>query len=424
MVKNVIPYSLLLIFFIAYFFISLPYYSGDIKNHLAWGKSIAELGTYGFFERTFPGFSYPTYPPFISALFALSYILYQFVMNLTQFLNQTIFFFPSKLIWFFQWENTEIVFLKLSGIIPVMLLGICINLFWPLIRKEAVLRNKYLIWLAVFLNPAIIYISGVWGQTDVLQNVLMLFSFYFLFKKRIWTSAFFAGLALLSKQTVLIIFGVYLLTTLKLFGIKKMLAAVLISGALFFLGYIPFYGLSFEKPLVHYFNSIRLVDFGVAENAINAWGALYSFKDASSNQTFFFISFDLWGYLTFLIFVFPLTLIFWFRRFQHERFFHYLFLVSIIYFFVFTRMHERYLIGAVIFSTFLLLFRKRIYLLNFLFFSFLHFVNLYRGLYQPDFPVISLMARSNAFLTILVVGYLAVIIYNYYQYVKDGFKKD
>lgn len=423
MAKNVFPYSLLFIFFIAYFLVSLPYYSGDIKNHLAWGRSIAEFGTYGFFERTFPGFSYPTYPPLISAFFALSYVLYAGVMLLIHFLNQTVSFFPSGLVWFLQWENMEIAFLKLAGIIPVMLLAICISLFWRLFKDEVVLRDKYLIWLAVFLNPAIIYLAGVWGQTDVLQIVLMLFSFYFLFKKRVWMSAVFAGLALLSKQTVLIIFGVYLLSTLKLFGIKKMLGVVLISAGVFYLGYLPFYGLSLDKPVVHYFNSIRLVDFGVAENAVNLWGAMFNFKDASSNQKFFSIPLDFWGYLMFLILVAPLTLVFWFRRFDYEKFFQYLFLIFIIYFFVFTRMHERYLIPAVIFSTVLLLFKKRIYLINFVFFSLLHFINLYRGLYQPEIPIISQAVRSNEFLTILVVGYLVLIIYNYYLYVKDEIKK-
>lgn len=407
-----------ILIFVSYFLISIPYYSGDIKNHLAWGKSIAEIGAYGFFERTFPGYSFPTYPPFVTLLFALSYFLYQFALFIIQFLNASLAFFPSKLVWFFQWENTEIAFLKLSGIIPVILLGVLFLSFWKLFKDEIVLKDKFLIWVVILLNPAMIYIAGVWGQTDALQNLLILTAFYFLFKKKIWVGAVFSGLALLSKQTVLIIFGVYLLTTLKLYGIRKLFITLVIAALVFYLGYLPFYGLSLDKPVIHYFNSIRLVDFGVAENAVNLWGALFNFRDASSNQTFLSISLDNWGYIMFLVLALPLTFLFWIRKFEYRGFFLYMFLISIIYFFVLTRMHERYLIPSVVFATILLSFGIK-YWINLIFFSLLHFLNLYRGLFQPDIPYLSILVRDQTFLNILVVGYILLIVYNYYLFVKN-----
>jgi hypothetical protein len=87
--------TFLLIAFMIYFLISLPIYSGDVKNHVAWGQSLLELGPYNFFDRTFPGYSFPTYPPLIMISFALSWGIYQLAMGATYFLNSFLPIFPS-----------------------------------------------------------------------------------------------------------------------------------------------------------------------------------------------------------------------------------------------------------------------------------------------------------------------------------------
>lgn len=418
MIKKITWIFFYFLVFLAYFLISLPYYSGDIKNHLAWGKSIVEFGTYGFYDRTFPGYSFPTYPPLITLLFGLSFWFYQLVLNLANHLNLSLGVFPSRIIWFMEWENTLIAFIKLSGTIPVIILGYLLVRFSKIFNKEIIVKNRKLPLAILFLNPAVIYLAAIWGQTDILQNLLLLLAFYFLFIKKLWPSFIFAALAILSKQTILILWGVYFVTLFKLDGFKKMLDGILVNLAVFYLAYLPFHDLSITWPIWFYRYNMTLVDFGVAENALNLWGFLYNFKSASSNQLFLSLPLDIWGYLMLAVLSIPLLTVFWFRKFSYQKFFQLLFLISIIYFFVLTRMHERYLIPAVIYSAMLILFGKK-YWISFIFFSLLHFLNLYKGLTEPNISFLTAIVKSTMALNILVLGYFILIIYNYYLYIKN-----
>lgn len=394
--------------FVIYFFLSLPFFSGDVKNHLVWGESILREGSLGFYEREFHDFSFPNYPPLSMGLFTLSLLFFKLTVNIVNFLNSSLGVFPSNLIYFFQWENTLISYLKLPAILPVLGIGYIIYLFKP--------KLKYVLFY--LFNPAIIYLAVIWGQNDLLQFFFIIFAFYLLFKKRLLLSYIAAGLAILSKQTALVLWVVFLITVFKMEGLKKVIQAFLITVALFYLTYLPFHQLSLTWPFEFYNKTlIYSTGFLVSDNAINLWGVVFNFQKVDASQNIFLMPWVNWGYLLFALIFIPLTITFIKKKFGMERLFFYSFLVSILYFFTLTRMHERYLIPAVIFSSILILFNKK-YWINLVFFTLLHFLNLYRGLYQPSILFLDPLVNSLVVLQMLVMGYFLMIVYNVILFVK------
>lgn len=423
-----IPFiGFLIIAFCLYFLISLPIYSGDVKNHVAWGESLFKLGSNGFFDRTFPGYSFPTYPPLVMFSFAISFGIYQAFLGMIYFLNSSLAIFPSNVVFWIEWENVVISFLKLPGLIgAVAFAGI---LPWILKKsgEKLLIKNKYVVASLVLLNPAVVYVASVWGQTDMVQNLFLLLAIGCLFVKRIWLGFIFAGVALMTKHTILLLWGVYMFYVFKEYGFRQTLKAVLVSVGVFYLSYLPFHSLSLTWPVRFYYSNFTLVDFGVAENALNIWGMIVDFGLNSPAKSWMGISYDLIGYLLFLIPVLPLTIVFFIKKTSLYQFFYYLFLISGFYFFFFTRMHERYMIPVVLFATILVCINigKRGNAgnwLNLVFFTFLHFINVYRGLFQPYIPLIYELTKSNQFLLGLVIGYAILLVYNFVVFLKELLK--
>ncbi|MEK6882180.1 MAG: hypothetical protein AABY22_21360 [Nanoarchaeota archaeon] len=89
-------FSFLIYFFIfgIFFVMSLPYYSGDVKNHVIWAQSILDQGIVGFYERYFHDYAFQSYPPISTGLFVVSLGLYNLLYNLIHFLNIQIPVFP------------------------------------------------------------------------------------------------------------------------------------------------------------------------------------------------------------------------------------------------------------------------------------------------------------------------------------------
>lgn len=415
--KLLIKILICVVLFKFYFLISLFDYSGDVKNHVAWGKSIVEFGTYEFYSRTFPGFSFPTYPSFIMLFFGFCYFIYQFTVSGIWFLNNTIGFFPSPLVHFFEWENVLISYLKIPGFLGTILSGWVIYKFFELFKKNQI-KKKIIITALFLFNPAVLYITSVWGQTDLLQYGFILLALYLLFKEKFWWAVFAGSLALLSKNTAIILWGVFILTLLWQKGFKKAVQAILGTILIFYLFYMPFHSLSFTWPIAFYIESFSIVNFLLHENAINLWAYISNFQSVDSTQRFLIFSYDLWGQLLFGLISAPLTILLLWRKLKYETFFHYLFIISITYFFFLTRMHERYLIPAVMFGAITIFFGKKYYL-SYLFISGLHFINLYRGLFVPSNDFLSMLGRNITFLNGLVIVYGAIIVFNVYLFIKN-----
>lgn len=409
--------------FLAYFFISLPDYSGDIKNHVIWGKSILHEGTYGFYDRVFPGYSFPTYPPFVMLLFAISFGLYELSVFLAAYLNANFGLFPSNLIHFLNWENVRIAYLKLPGVISTILMSVLVYKFWEIEKEKSAVKNGVWLLLLFLINPAVIYLSAVWGQTDVLQYLFIILAIYFAHKNRIVLSYLCAVLGILSKQTVVVLWALYFLYIFKQYGFKKMIYGGVLNLVIFYLAYFIFQPPSLYWPIKFYQANFELVNFLLVENSYNLWTFIFGFASVDSGKMFSGISLDVWGYVLFLVFAAPLTLKFYFGKFSLEKLFQFLFLISLTYFFFLSRMHERYLTPAIIFGTILAMYSKK-YWLPLGFFSALHFLNLYRGLYVPQIHYLREVVDNLLFVRIMILIYGSLLIFFIVDFLKIRLNRD
>ncbi len=410
--SNSLIFLLLLISLIIFFMLSVPYYSGDVKNHIFWGRSILEEGPADFYGRDMQGWSYPNYPPVSMLSFAASVWLYDFTKSTFFTLNSTPLF-PSDLIPWIEFDNVYISFLKIPAILPFVLSGWFIFLFGRLFKKNV---KQSLLYLVLFLlNPGLIYLAVLWGQNDFMQVLFILGALYFLLKEKFILSYIFAALAILSKQTVLMVWGVFLITVYKMNGIQKSLTALLTSIIVLWLAYLPFNTTGILWPFTYYNETLKSTGFLVADNAINFWGAYSNFQNLDAAEKLFILSYEKWGFLIFGLLFLPLVIKYLKTKFSYELLFSFIFLSSIAYFFILTRMHERYLFIGVVFAHLMVMVSKK-YWYNLLFFTILYFLNLYRGLYQPDLPILPDLLRNNTFLISLVVAYVGLLIHNYYYF--------
>ena len=171
-----IRYLLLFAFVLRLLFVYFQY-SGDIGNHLAWGRGALE-GTLGFFHKSFPGFNQPNYPPITILLFSLSAWFYQFMQTLVISINQAVLLFPSKIVPLMETLNMQAAFIKLPAILADLGIGWLIYKLAPVKKKSSRLIASSL----YLLNPAVIYISTVWGQIESIPIFFTLLSLYILKK--------------------------------------------------------------------------------------------------------------------------------------------------------------------------------------------------------------------------------------------------
>lgn len=410
--QKIVVGTILLILFFVFFLLSVPYYSGDVRNHIFWGKLILDEGPAGFYQKDMDIWSYPNYPPVSMLSFAAAVWIYERTNSFFWALNN-LPLFPSSLIPWLESPNVYIAFLKIPAIIPFLLSGAFIFSFSRFFKKN--LKQSLLQMLLFLINPGFIYLAVIWGQNDFAQILFILGAFYFLLADKNILAYLFAALSILSKQTVLIIWGLFIITVFKIKWIPQSLLALLVSLLVIWLLYLPFNISGPSWPFAYYNETLKSTGFLVADNAINIWGMYSDYDQLDAGQNDFIFTYEYWGFILFAITFLPLLFKFLKTKFSAELLFYFLFMSSIIYFFVFTRMHERYLFFGVVFAH-LLFIVKRKYWPNLFFFSGLYFINLYRGLLQPDFPYLVDLLKNRFFLNWLVVVYFAFIIYNYYCY--------
>lgn len=401
--------------FLLYFILAIPYYSGDVKNHAAWAISFLN-NPLGFYDREISGFYTPNYPPLTIWLFAIGENLYQITKQWIWYLNTTLPFFPSSLVLFWEWENIRYAFLKLPAILANILLAYGIYLLVPIIKKGAS-RNLSLLAAGLFLfNPASIYLSALWGQIDLLPIAFFILSFYTMFKSKVYLSAIFMILALLSKQTVVIFLTLYMYLILKRFNLSMMGKALALMLGLFYLAFLPFHQFSLTWAPQFYLSTFSSVALTVGENVFNLWGLLFDFKKGISDQQFFlFLNYYQWGISLMAIFLLVPIYTFFKKDLSVKRLMMLFFLISLIYFFFLTRLHERHLAPAAVFGTLLVVTDKR-YWISLIFISFLFLLNMYNGSFQPNIKIFNLAVSSIIFLKFLVVGYFLIILYNLYLF--------
>lgn len=362
-------------------------YSGDIGNHVAWGRGVLE-GTFGFFNRKFPGYNDANYPPITIYLFGLSAWLYQISGQLVTFLNQAIRIFPSGLVHLMPTLNMQSAFMKLPAIFAD--LGIAWLIYQLLPEKKN--KTKLILTSLYLFNPAVIYISTIWGQIESLPIFFILLSFYFLslFEKKqktkinadtwYYLSHLSFIFAALSKQTALWLLPIMLIVWFKKTNVINFLKGLFVQLIAFVLLYFPF-TLNLIEPFKIYLQTLSGSTTLAAESVWNIWHFLLP-PNAEDSILFLGLSIRLWSIL-FLAAIYLFICLKLFLNFKKEDFYNSLFILSLAAFFVQTRVHEKHLFPAL---AFLLLVGSPKKINKYLFFTILSvylMLNLYQSLGLP-----------------------------------------
>lgn len=328
----------------------LPGFKIDVEAWFAWALRLNEVGFANFYSsEVFTVFA-PGY------LYILS--LLGFIKNLLNIDNQLFF---------------QIV--KLPSIISEIILAI---LVYKEVKRYSNINLAYLISLAIILNPGFIFNSSIWGQTDGVLTLFLFLTIYFLEERKLPVSSFFMGLSLLIKPQAIAIIPIFVIFLMRNFSIKNFLGLFLPASLVVLILSLPFFP---KNPLIglsdFLLNSIN--EYNVTSLfAYNFWGIIGFWIDDS--KKFMDLSFKGWGYLLYLGYWLMLTF-FYFKK--KLSIYQLATLATLSFFFLPTRVHERYLYPALFFLIFLTFQIKNnfffilIFILNLLYLLNLYFVYTY-----------------------------------------------
>jgi len=243
-------------FFVRILLSPLEGYGFDVGANQGWAKSAVKLGLAKSYSQQVDGNMLPNYPPLSLMIFASTGHAYQAIVSPE---------YDAKRI-----ENR--VFIKFPSIVADIVTGI---LLFFIVAAWKGRKAGYLSAAFYALNPAVVYDSAVWGQTDSVYTMFMVACIgAFAMQWNAATGALLA-LALLTKAQAIVIaplIGFILL----LRGWKAVLAAVAGFVPTFVLVLIPFipdnglHGVwNMYAQSIGYYTS-------VSSNAYNFWWALLS----------------------------------------------------------------------------------------------------------------------------------------------------
>ena len=428
-----------LIYSVVFILIALTPASGDIQNHIKWGRVGANYGLKSLYKDPWmlAGKNIaPNYPPLILICFALIVHFSNLIYQILLFLDKTIPFFPTFLPLFIKKNNYLLPFLIKM---PALLGNLLLFYFSYRLILKFITQNKQrtLMFLLLALNPIFLYNSAKWGQIDVIPLAFVIASFYFIFsEKNLLFSTVSFTLSLLFKQTSIIFLPVFLiiwLKTLKKQNYKYLIKIILTNLLLFYTSFIPFIPLKFNTfiylPLSIYIYKILFVS-GLpftSNHAFNFWYILTGNRKVLATAKFapLNLSFTIIGEAIATMFLIPLL----YKLFTQKKYSKYscislqsLFLTAILVFFFFTKIHERHSILAIpfLFLSIAICKQYKKYLIAlYFYFSSFTFLNMYDRFWQPYWkPLVDAFQSSpiSIFLSIftgilIFISYLLFIIY-------------
>lgn len=376
--------------------ISTSIYSGDVNNHISWGKSNLQFGFSGAYDRKYTGVMQPTYPPLALYAFTTSTGLYTLTTKLSLFLNQKISLFPSKIIWFLENQNVLPAFNKVIAIVSDLGIGLLVYRF---VRKYFPGRPKlaFIISAAYLLNPAVWFNSSLWGQIESFPLFFLLLAIWLLtnHKPILGHAAFIC--ALLAKQSSIIFAPLFFIISWKLMGPKNTLKGLLLQLLIFYASFIPFFG-SFNPfwPFQVYLNRLQTGGGSnyITDHAFNAW--IWFSHLAKIPDTIHFLgpfSAQIVGFAVFGLSAGLVILEFTRRKLTFTPVFLSSALMPMLSFLVLTKMHERYFAPALPFLVLAAAKRPWVWLI-YVTVSLAHLINMYHLWWFPPIPdLISLISQ-------------------------------
>lgn len=347
--------------------ISFVGHHGDISSYFEWGKEGYLRGFSDFYQRDFTSrlVSPANYPPLNILLYSAVYGVYQLVRISIMQLNTYLPIFPSQLVYGIDQENVILALFKLPAIVADM--GIAL-LFFVYARQKRL--SNLLFWSAVFVfNPVLWYNSALWGQLDSIPLFFLLLSLYVgTIQEKPFLSVFFFSLGFLIKQSLVIFIPLYLLVSLKQFGLKKSMLQLIFFSSVCVVSMMP---MAYTIELL-----VSNASTDVTGYAFNFWSLLFPLYGASDLRSLITgITIQQIGYLFFLVTY--LLVLFSFVRKKIE-FDHLLLMFGVVVYSAFmflTRSHERYFLPVIPLLGFVLITHAK-YIKTYFVLSIFHILNL------------------------------------------------
>lgn len=371
-------------------------FHSDLTTNTIWGIYAKEFGLRGYYDwLSFGNYARPEYPPLSTLLFMCIRYLWQGIFNFLWFLNVNIPVFPSNLVtWFDNYGN--LFLLKFPGILGDIGIGYLIYKF----TKSKILASFYL------FNPAVIYLSSVWGQTESFVGFFALLSLTFLIQKKYLKSALSFFISFMTKATMLPVVAVAAVVAIKnkikLGQTAAVLAILFVS--LNVIGYLFTDHAYISWIISSYFSKFIIGPYNLGYlnlNAFNFWGLITGFER---------IPVALYLLPAWIISLVFLGIILY-KLYRRGNIFFACLLTFFASFLFLPKMHERYMYPVFIFFPFVLAkfpgLKKVFYLSSFIF-----LVNLYHWWWVPYIPGLvsffdlELVERGLSLVNLGAFGYL------------------
>jgi len=340
---------------------AIPSYQVDMGGYRAWGLYLAQKGPVGLYETYHIVYA----PAYLYCLWITGIIVKTFSIGAAGHA------FLIKL-----WA----VVAELIGAYMIYKIG----------KKYGKERLGFILGIAYALNPGVFFNSSIWGQFDSIPATLLIGMIYAFSINRKMTAVVLYSFAILTKPQSALLTPLGILFYKELFDfskitkekvkkcIKETFVAIAIGISCYFVVINPFYyhmapyeqlkSTSIVKDFIAesidyfcwmpnlYLTSVQDYPYATA-NAFNFW-TLLGGQPVDDSNIFFIFSYNTWGSILFLIsigiaFVYLLKN----RKSDFAMYFSAFFIMASAFTFM-TKMHERYLLPAIIFLAVCVLWKK------------------------------------------------------------------
>ncbi|MCL4416699.1 MAG: hypothetical protein M1365_08405 [Actinobacteria bacterium] len=344
MKKDLFVKILLLGLLIRLMLMFLPGFKIDVGDWFAWSIRLSHFNFGQFYSKDI----FTDYTPG-----------YLYVLSVLGFLKN-LFRLP---------DNIFYLVLKMPAIISDLIIGL-------ILYKEIKNLSPKLALFASFLflfNPAIIFNSAIWGQIDSILALFMLIAIVGLNRNNLILSSISFSLALIVKPQAIALAPLFIIFLIRNFSLFNLLKLLVPGFVLIFILTFPFFPNNTLINLAqHIFNTADEYPY-TSLNAYNLWGTVgfWQFDSKLWNG----LSYKNLGYL--LLSGYWIIIIYFYLK-KKLSIFAAAALAALAFFFLPTRVHERYLYPAI---TFLILvtayLKNRLLIILTGALSILHFFNLY-----------------------------------------------
>jgi Gpi18-like mannosyltransferase len=418
-------FLILLIFLGLFIRLFLPplFIKGDLRTYFEWGEVLSDKGIVGSYNYVGWTNSFLTQPPLILVLYTLSHQIFEIRYGLATAHN-SVGIPPGFMISWFDQNGESIVF-SLWGMIADLLIALMI--YFQLKKFTKSFKLSIMGVILYLFNPITIFISSIWGQSDLLSALFVLSAFYFFsFRYGKIFSPFLFTIGLLIKPTAMLLGPLYLFFVLQKIGKEKKVLKDFILGVIVSIGFTLAIFAVFTGFTNNYFADLQYIITnrilpsakGVTRasvSAFNIYSAIFVIDKTIAAQNFLILTINQVGVIfSLLIYSLGIYLLRKFNNFKNDFFIiNLLIYVTIEGLFLFNSgMVERYFLLSLVPLIFLLILIKNSKMKwLFLIQNIIWFTNLFYSFFRRDFSEMATIFQSNNFAIIRLFSVGNIIIY-------------